>query len=100
YYMVIELKRKQPRNRLQLVDHDPLSRRAHCGSPQLAFGRPDSDDSGEAAVTLADEKAFDLIFLDVMMPGMDGFAACERIHERELNQNTPIVFVTSNTDLD
>jgi two-component system sensor histidine kinase BarA len=66
----------------------------------LAFGRPDSAESGEAALRLAREKAFDLIFLDVRMPSMDGFDACCRIHQTPRNRLTPVVFVTRYDDVD
>jgi CheY-like chemotaxis protein len=84
--------------RLLVVDDDPIARRAIGGALQLAFGRPDSADCGEAALVLANEKTYDLILLDVMMPGMDGFATCTRLHEAELNRLTPVVFVTSQDD--
>ena len=90
----------QPPVQLLVVDDDPVARRAISGTLQLAFGRPDSVESGEAALKLAREKAFDLIFLDVQMPGMDGFAACCRIHQTRRNRLTPVVFVTSSDDLD
>jgi CheY-like chemotaxis protein len=77
-----------------------VARRAISGTLQLAFGRPDSVEGGEAALQLAREKPFDLIFLDVQMPGMDGFAACSRIHQTRRNHLTPVVFVTSYDDLD
>ena len=90
----------QPPIQLLVVDDDPVARRAISGTLQLAFGRPDSVESGEAALRLAREKPFDLIFLDVQMPGMDGFAACSRIHQTRRNHLTPVVFVTSYDDLD
>jgi CheY-like chemotaxis protein len=90
----------KPAIRLLVVDDDPVARRAICGALQLAFGRPESADSGEAAFALAAEKAFDLIFLDVLMPGMDGFTACTKIHETAPNQLTPVVFVTSHDGVD
>jgi CheY-like chemotaxis protein len=80
---------------LLVVDDDPMARRAIGGALQLVFGKPESADSGEAALALAAEKPFDLIFLDVMMPGIDGFAACPKIHETGPNGQTPVVFVTS-----
>jgi CheY-like chemotaxis protein len=89
-----------PPIQLLVVDDDPVARRAICGSVQLAFGRPDSVESGEAALQLANEKPFDLIFLDVRMAGMDGFTACSRIHQTRLNLHTPVVFVTGYDDLD
>jgi len=86
--------------RLMVVDDDPITRRAIAQSLQLVFGRPDSADSGEAALALAGKTGFDLIFLDVRMPGMDGFATCSRIHRTRRNRRTPVVFVTSYDDLD
>jgi CheY-like chemotaxis protein len=90
----------QPPVQLLVVDDDPVARRAISGTLQLAFGRPDSTESGEAALRLAREKAFDLIFLDVRMPGMDGFDACCRIHQTRHNRLTPVVFVTGYDNLD
>jgi CheY-like chemotaxis protein len=90
----------QPPVQLLVVDDDPVARRAISGTLQLAFGRPDSVEGGEAALQLAREKPFDLIFLDVQMPGMDGFAVCSRIHQTRRNHLTPVVFVTSYDDLD
>jgi CheY-like chemotaxis protein len=40
----------------------------------------------------------DLIVLDVQMPGMDGFELCSEIRQREHHRNTPILFVTGQTD--
>ena len=88
----------QPAARILVVDDDPVACRAIAMSLQLAFGRPDSAASGEAAVALAGKRGYDLIFLDVSMPGMDGFAACAQIHGTVLNNNTPVVFVTGADD--
>jgi CheY-like chemotaxis protein len=81
-----------------VVDDDPVARRAISMAVQLLFGRPDNAESGEAAVALAAQKSFDLILLDVLMPGMDGFATCRRIHQTESNHRTPVVFITSHDD--
>ena len=90
----------QPPIRLLVVDDDPIARRAISGALQLALEKPDSAESGEAALILAAEKPFDMIFLDVLMPGLDGFATCARIHETVPNSKTPVVFVTGHSDMD
>lgn len=80
------------------VDDDPLARRAITSALQVAFEKPVSVDSGEAALARAAEQAFDVIFLDVEMPGMDGYTACSRIRETAANGATPVVFVTGHSD--
>ena len=82
------------------VDDDPVARRAMSGALQTAFEKPVSVESGEAALAEAMEKSFDVIFLDVRMPGMDGFTVCSKIHDTTVNTNTPVVFVTSRADLE
>lgn len=47
---------------------------------------------GQKAVELVAENQPDLVLLDVMMPGLDGFQACERIREFS---NVPIIMVTA-----
>ena len=41
---------------------------------------------------------YDLVILDVMLPGMDGFSVCERV--REANNHTPILFLTAKNSED
>ena len=54
--------------------------------------------NGFDAVKAIGELAPDLVFLDVQMPGMDGFELCTRIRALAQNRSTPIIFVTSLTD--
>ena len=55
-------------------------------------------ENGEAALALAMGKPFDVIFLDVVMPGMDGFEVCTKIRDTVPNRATPVVFVTGQSD--
>ena len=48
--------------------------------------------SGEEALELYGEEGAKLIILDIMLPGIDGFAVCSRIRE---NANTPIIIVSA-----
>ena len=50
------------------------------------------------ALRLATDNPYDLIFLDVQMPGMDGFELCSKIRLLPTNKTTPVIFVTSLTD--
>jgi len=51
--------------------------------------------NGLKAVTLAREKAPDLILMDVMMPEMDGFSAASIIKKDKLTEEIPIIFITA-----
>lgn len=57
-------------------------------------------DSGEKALKVAGHFRPDLILLDVMMPGMDGFETCRRLKESEAARDTPIIFVTARMKTD
>jgi CheY-like chemotaxis protein len=58
---------------------------------------------GESALQLMQSQdKWDLILLDVMMPGMNGFRVCEKIRERWSATELPVIFLTargSSTDL-
>jgi len=47
---------------------------------------------GEAALAMAKREKFDMILLDVMMPGMDGFAVCKAIRKFS---NVPVIMITA-----
>ena len=51
---------------------------------------------GEEGLQAALSGAFDLIVLDLMLPGMDGFEICKRIREEK---NIPIIMVSAKKDL-
>ena len=50
---------------------------------------------GEQALQFVEREAFDLIFMDIQMPGMDGFAATRAIRAMEVGKSTPIVALTA-----
>ncbi|MBQ4284015.1 MAG: response regulator transcription factor [Lachnospira sp.] len=52
-------------------------------------------DSGEKALHLYEKYGARLVVLDIMLPGMDGFAVCARIRE---NSDTPILIVSAKVD--
>ena len=51
-------------------------------------------DSGEKALSLYERYGAKLIVLDIMLPGIDGFAVCKKIREES---NTPILIVSAKT---
>jgi DNA-binding response OmpR family regulator len=81
-----------------VVDDEILSRRAVTYALEKAGMKPISVEDAQMALTLVNEKVFDCIFLDVQMPGMDGFELCTNIRAVSPNKTTPVIFVTSLTD--
>jgi diguanylate cyclase (GGDEF)-like protein len=55
---------------------------------------------GSEAVAAFDARRPDLVLLDVIMPGMDGFAACRTLRDRPGGLAVPIVIITAANDMD
>lgn len=94
-----ELAREQPLSRILVIDDDPFSARfidtclrsagfvsASCSDPNQAF-------------SIIEAELPDLVILDVVMPGIDGFELCRRIRKHPALAFTPIIFVTRKGDV-
>ncbi len=55
---------------------------------------------GERAVQLARRVHPDLILLDIVMPGMDGFETCRQLKAHPVTQRIPVIFMSARTDTD
>ncbi|MEO0685423.1 MAG: response regulator [Cyanobacteria bacterium J06649_11] len=53
---------------------------------------------GESAIEQAEYAKPDLILLDVMMPGIDGFETCRRLKENSITEHIPVIFMTALSD--
>lgn len=56
--------------------------------------------NGERALKLAKEKLPDLILLDIMMPGMDGFEVCKRLKSDNDTKDIPVIFITAKNQVE
>lgn len=56
--------------------------------------------NGEDAIALLSRKTPDLILLDVMMPGMDGFETCREIRKEPAYDDIPIIFLSALSDVE
>ena len=56
--------------------------------------------NGMEALEVLKTKRFDLVLLDIMMPGIDGFKVCKIIKNTPAIQDTPVMFVTAKVDID
>ena len=56
--------------------------------------------SGERALKYLEKTQVDLILLDIMMQGMDGFETFEHIRKLPMSQNTPVIFLTADVNVE
>jgi diguanylate cyclase (GGDEF)-like protein len=54
--------------------------------------------SGAQALSICNDNPPDLVLLDVVMPGMDGFEVCTKLKASESLRHIPVIFVTAHTD--
>lgn len=87
-----------PTASILVVDDDPLWRRAITYALARVRLKAICVPDGHAALSLLAENDFDLIFLDVVMPDMDGFELCTRLRKLPAHAHTPVVFITSSDD--
>ena len=82
-----------------VMDDESVSRKAITLGLEKAQIRVTAVDSGDAAIRECEVSKFDLIMLDVEMPGMNGFAVCARIRTIPEHRETPILFISALDDL-
>lgn len=86
-----------PRDKLLIVDDDPENREMladiFAGEYIVELAR-----NGAEALEIARKSAPDLVLLDIMMPGMDGFQTCFKLRQDKNTQNIPIIFLTSKNE--
>jgi CheY-like chemotaxis protein len=83
-----------------VVDDEIISREAICSAIERADLRPVSVDDPIVAQGILEKTRFDLIFLDVEMPGQNGLVLCSHIRKMATNRSTPVVFVTAHSDFE
>ncbi|MEH1933258.1 MAG: response regulator [Nostoc sp.] len=59
-----------------------------------------TENDGERALKQVESRLPDLILLDVMMPGIDGFETCKRLKNNLVTCDIPVIFMTANSDTD
>jgi len=89
-----------PAASILVVDDEAISRRAIIYALEKARLHSINVESPETAYQLLCGSHFDLVFLDVDMPGMTGFELCTKLRGLPLHKKTPVVFVTSLSDFD
>ncbi len=89
-----------PAANILVVDDEAISRRAITYALEKAKLKSLSAEEPHAALDLLSREHFDLVFLDVDMPGMNGFELCTKVRALPAYKKTPVVFVTSLNDFE
>ena len=89
-----------PVSKILVVDDEAISRRAIVYALEKAKLKSVNVDDPLQALQLVTENEFDLIFLDVDMPGMTGYELCAKLRALPQHKKTPVVFVTSLNDFE
>lgn len=83
------------------VEDDAMNRRVVRDMLDVAGATMAEADRAEEGLRRIDEEDFDVVLVDLRMPGMDGLEAIGRIRAREdAKRDLPLIVVTANTALD
>jgi DNA-binding response OmpR family regulator len=93
-------KQEMPAANILVVDDQEISLRSIVYALEKAELKSVSVEDPNAALKLLSENNYDLVFLDVDMPGMTGYELCTRLRTLPAHQKTPVVFVTVLSDFD
>src|SRR6266850_6932484 len=77
-----------------LVDDDEICNMANEVALKRANYDTDSVTCGSSALMLLKDEPFDLILLDINMPGMSGIEVCQKLRRIPHHKDTPVIFVT------
>ncbi len=89
-----------PPPRILVVDDEAISRRAVSHALERAKLKSTCVEDPQQAYKLLSEQVFDLIFVDVDMPGMNGYELCAKLRKLPVYEKTPVVFVTGLNDFE
>lgn len=78
-----------------VVEDNPSIRTSLCFFLESEGYDVDFADNGRTALAKISQKVPDLILLDVMMPEMNGYEACQELKKSDLTRDVPVIFLTA-----
>ena len=85
-----------PDAKVLVVDDNEMNRKVFCGLLKQTKMQITQADSGAACLQRLREGRFDLIFLDHMMPEMDGIETFHHMRKEQLCEGTPVIMLSAN----
>lgn len=80
--------------RALVVDDSPTVRKQIELGLRLVHVDVDFAETGEQALALISANAYDIVFLDIVLPGIDGYQVCRAIKKDKRRKHTPVVMLT------
>ena len=84
-----------PINKILIVDDTPAQMDAFKSAMPQTNARILTAASGQAAVDMAKSELPDIIFMDIVMDGVDGYSACREIINEPTTKDIPVIFVST-----
>jgi len=93
---------EQHKGTVLVVDDDPLNRTLLSANLRESGYVVDLAESGERALDMLNHEAdrFDVVLLDLIMPGMDGYEVLERMKDQGLLRAIPVIVISSVEEMD
>jgi len=95
--MIME-KVQKPRSAILIVDDNPKNLEVLGKLLQVEKYEIEFATNGEAALDWLNNRQFDLILLDINMPGMNGFEVCRKIRSDPQLNNVPVIFLSAESE--
>ncbi|MFO1477104.1 MAG: response regulator [Verrucomicrobiota bacterium] len=95
-----ELAQPMPKARVLAVDDDAVCNHVIVTTLRRHNFDPKSIDDPNVALDLLQNNPFDLVLLDINMPGMNGFEVCEKLRQLPHCKSTPVIFITGHNNFD
>lgn len=92
--LIREGDKSDARYTVMVVDDSPPVRKQLELELKLLGARVEMAENGEQAMEMSQDKIYDMIFLDVVMPGIDGYKVCKAIKRNSRTKNTPVIMLT------
>jgi CheY-like chemotaxis protein len=83
------------------IEDDPMNRRVVKDMLDVAGAEMTGAEDAESGLKLIDSREFDIILVDLRMPGMDGLTAIRHLRDRgDVKAKLPVIVVTADTAVD
>ncbi len=88
------------RLRVLVADDEPGIRQSLCGVLQDEGFEPQAAESGEACLEALSQQSYELVLLDVWLPGMDGLEALARIQEIPADERPAVIMISGHGSIE